>query len=170
MSCKRFDAISVREDHGVTICNDIYHVKAEQVIDPVFLLDHNNYCELAQRSRRKEDTPYLLAYILDMTPEKKNIVEQYERNKGLQAKFVSAEKDASLSVEEWLAQFRDASYVITDSYHGTVFSIIFNKEFKCLYNESRGSTRFDTLFALLNNNLITDKKEDSISFLESYLN
>ena len=49
------------------------------------------------------------------------------------------------SVEQWLKAFRDAEMVITDSFHGTVFSIIYNKPFWVVLNDTRGVARFHSL-------------------------
>ncbi len=49
------------------------------------------------------------------------------------------------TIEKWLANFRDAKYVITDSYHGTEFSLIFQKQFYTFYNTYRGNARMDSL-------------------------
>jgi hypothetical protein len=48
-------------------------------------------------------------------------------------------------IEEWLSAFRDCDFVVTDSFHGTVFSIIYNKQFFVLGNPERGQSRFETL-------------------------
>ena len=55
------------------------------------------------------------------------LVEQEARRRGVAAKIYGADKDAELSIEEWLAMFRDAEFVITDSFHGCVLSILFHK-------------------------------------------
>lgn len=49
------------------------------------------------------------------------------------------------TIELWLSYFRDAAFVVTDSFHGTAFSIIFNKDFYVFGNEKRGNSRFDSL-------------------------
>ena len=49
------------------------------------------------------------------------------------------------TIELWLSYFRDAAFVVTDSFHGTAFSIIFNKDFYVFGNEQRGNSRFDSL-------------------------
>lgn len=51
------------------------------------------------------------------------------------------------SVPQWLRDFRQSSAVITDSFHGTVFSLIFNKPFVCIGNINRGMSRFHSLLA-----------------------
>ena len=50
-----------------------------------------------------------------------------------------------MSVEKWLESFRTASFVITDSYHGMIFSLLFKKQFLVLVNQKRGATRFEFL-------------------------
>ena len=86
-----------------------------------------------------------MCYVLDKTPEKTQIINQVKDKTGLDLLEVMPEevfnkntKDITKcvypSVCKWLAGFRDASFVITDSFHGTVFSIIFNKPFICIAN------------------------------------
>lgn len=72
-----------------------------------------------------------------------------------------AEKRIVPPVEEWLQAFNQASFVFTDSFHGTVFSIIFNKEFITIGNKERGMARFDSLLNefKLQNRFITSMDE-----------
>src|SRR5690606_15462782 len=72
---KRFNAVSVREDSGVNIAKDVYGVPATQVAEPIFLTNAQHYRDLSTRSSRDVSEPYLLAYILDPTPEKKSAIE-----------------------------------------------------------------------------------------------
>ena len=65
--------------------------------------------------------------------------------------------------------FRDAAYVVTDSFHGTVFSIIFEKEFKCFYNEKRGAARFDSLLNLYNSGKLKEMRMFSINWIKKAL-
>ena len=60
------------------------------------------------------------------------------------------------SIEHWLKSFNDAEYVITDSFHGTVFSILFHKPFICVGNKDRGMSRFHSLLKMfgLENRLV----------------
>ena len=57
--------------------------------------------------------------------------------------------DSGCSIEEWLTTIKNASYVITDSYHGSLFSIILEKQFQSFINKKRGADRFYTLFKRL---------------------
>jgi hypothetical protein len=86
---------------------------------------------------------------------------------GLPIRRCTAGKDATLSVEEWLALFRDAREVVTDSFHGSVIARLLDKKCTTLCNEQRGKTRFDEL-----NRLGTDLealRQKGLSFLRDAL-
>ncbi len=72
-------------------------------------------------------------------------------------------------VEAWLKSFHDADFVVTDSFHGTVFSIIFNKPFIAISNKARGSARFLSLLKIfgLENRLVNDLAEVNVSLLNA---
>ena len=69
-----------------------------------------------------------------------------------------------LSLHQWISNIRDAQFVITDSFHGMVFSIIFNKQFYVIKNAKRGNTRFESLLDLLN---LTDRLIDENTPIDS---
>lgn len=157
---QRFDAVSTREIDGVDLCQKYLGYKdAVSVLDPTLLLDKTNYLELCSKVI-SQGNHILFAYILDKNPSIIEFLEEIAKQKGLNLKLVSAHADCYLSVEEWLAMFRDAKCVITDSFHGTVFSIIFKKEFYTIANQSRGGSRFTSLLSQLS---LTDRMLDSIS-------
>lgn len=163
---QRFNAISVREDSGVDLCRDIYHVPAVQVAEPIYLLSKERYIELSERSTKDVSEPYLLAYILDPTPEKKAAIEHIANKKGLKIKVIldgfpwlfegNKEKmnmddavQTDMEVYDFLKLYANSSYVITDSFHGTSFAVKFNKPFAAIGNRGRGMARFDSLFRLI---------------------
>lgn len=63
---------------------------------------------------------------------------------------MSSEKSVGYSVEEWLSLYRDAAFVVTNSFHGTVFSIINNKDFYSIKHELRGADRFVSILSRFN--------------------
>lgn len=146
---KKFNVVTVREDSGVTLCNQYFKVDAKHVLDPTLLLDSHDYSLLCDYIDIK--APFVFAYLLDATDAIKNEIKSFAESKGLPYLIVSAGNHikSTDSVESWLANFRDASYVITDSFHGTVFSIIFKKDFYVLGNEDRGNDRFNSLLNCL---------------------
>lgn len=154
---KQFDAVSVREDSGVGLCRENLGVEAITVLDPTLLLaetDYERFCKAPSTG----DKPYLAAYILDINAEKKEYIEALAIIKGLEIKDMTV-TDKGISIEEWLTTIRNAEYVITDSYHGSLFSIIFQKQFQTILNKERGADRFFTLFGELG---LTDRLLDEI--------
>lgn len=169
---KKFKAISVREDSGIKLCKEMWGVDAVQNIDPTLLLDKADYLQLIKKeTSRLHKNSGIFSYILDRTNEKKQITQRIEKKLNLKSfeimppicksrkEFKSNPNKFTLPpVEQWLKSFDDAEFVITDSFHGCVFSIIFNKPFIAIGNKSRGLTRFTSLLKLFNleNRLIID--------------
>lgn len=138
------DVVSVREKSGVELCHQHFGIDAQWVLDPTLLLDKKDYEVLCERIPRASQ-PYVAAYILDGNDHLLSKIDEIGKSINMPVRLFSADKDMTLTVEEWLAMFRDANYVITDSFHGTVFSIIFNKPFISTGNQSRGMSRFESL-------------------------
>ena len=99
----------------------------------------------------------LFCYFLDETQEKQQWAKILCSKRGWQSfqannphadEDVHFEKRIQLPLEPWLAGFRDAQFVLTDSFHGCVFSILFNKPFIAIGNAGRGMARFRSLLAL----------------------
>lgn len=165
---QKFDAISVREESGIKLCKEHLGVEATWVLDPTLLLKKEDYLLICR------DVPictekFLAVYALDENELVKCSYEKEAVARGLVVKKFYADSKSTLTVPEWLAMFRDASYVVTDSFHGTVFSIIFDKEFKCLYNKSRGSARFESLLKLYETGKLNEMREFSFNWLKKAL-
>lgn len=155
---KLFDAISVREDLGVNLCKEYLNVDASHLLDPTMLLKKEEYISLVEKENIKESSGNLFTYILDANTDKANIVDKITNKYDLKSFSVMPPKRFSERfgindcvfppVEGWIRGFMDAEFVVTDSFHGTVFSILFNKPFISIANESRGITRFKSLLRL----------------------
>ncbi|EKO3621484.1 polysaccharide pyruvyl transferase family protein [Vibrio metschnikovii] len=159
---KQFSAISVREDSGVELCRRFLGVDAEHVLDPTLLLDKSDYEELIGSDRLKDKNTGIYTYFLDKSPDKISFTKLVEEISGesaysCQAKY-GVEADMSSKLDDyimpdprdWLAGFANAKYVLTDSFHGMVFAIVFNKPFFVINNKSRGAARFLSLLNLIN--------------------
>lgn len=158
---KKFNAISVREDSGVELCRKHLGIEAKHVLDPTMLLEKEEYEHIINKENIPQSKGNLFYYFLDDNPTKQELIKHIEKecNKTsyncMPTKKVRDEKDIA-NVEDyvfpspakWLRSFLDAEIVITDSFHGTVFSIIFNKPFWVIYNAHRGNSRFDSLLKL----------------------
>lgn len=174
--CKRllqgFKAVSVREHSGVKICKEIFGVDAVQMPDPTLLLHEKDYNEIINKENTwKPDGKYLAAYILDKDDGNLVSIQNCAKQVRLQLQHLIPQTNAKkrrdrfpIRVPQWLRLIRDCEYFITDSFHGCVFAIIFNKSFVCLGNEKRGSARFDTLLGTfgLESRLITDATPEKI--------
>jgi nitroreductase len=163
---QRFNAISVREDSGVRIARENYQVPATQVAEPIFLTAEQDYLELASRSTHVAEGPYLLAYILDPTSEKRAAIQHISGKLGLPVRVILdgwphlfETNKTKLGIDgavvngvdtyTFLKLYAGCSYVITDSFHGTAFALKFNKPFAAIGNRRRGIVRFDSLFRLV---------------------
>ena len=177
MLLKKFDAVSVREDSGVDLCFEHFGVKAHHVLDPTMLLLKDDYIQLFEVDKTPESKGSLLCYILDETPEKLDIINKITKEKALIPFRVNSkaenikvplEERIQPSIEQWLRGFYDASFVVTDSFHACVFSIMFNKPFVVVGNAQRGMTRFNSLLRTmqLQNCLIAENTKFTIENIE----
>lgn len=145
---QQFDAVSVRESSGVSLCRKHLDIEATNVLDPTLLLTAEDYTRLCIDIPRKK--PFVFAYILDQSEEKLKMIKDFASSKGLPYLIQSAGPAIKQddSIELWLSRFRDATYIITDSFHGTAFSINFGKDFYVFSNKGRGNSRFESLLGL----------------------
>lgn len=152
---KQFRAVSVREHSGVKICREQFCIDAQQMPDPTLLLDRNDYERLINDAETEPPGGELMTYILDGSEEKTDFIRRFAAETGMEPfcfrnedflnDNISVQDKVHPSVEQWLRGFRDASFVITDSFHGCVFSIIFHKQFIAIGNKERGLERFSSL-------------------------
>lgn len=175
LAIQRFDAVSIREHSGVTLCKDYldYH-DAKQVLDPTLLLDRIDYEHIIEESDSTHKiNGSLMCYVLDYTNEKRQYISKcakvldmspFETNSKYEVKGASLEEIVQPPVEQWLRSFRDSSFVITDSFHACVFSILFHKSFVVIGNQSRGLARFDSLLSLfgLEDRMVTENLDVSL--------
>ena len=146
---KLFDAISVREASGVTLCKNYLGVEATHVLDPTLMLDADDYLSLCSGNEHPQGD-YIAVYTLDYTKQKMALLNEVSRQLNCPLHLIGCfTKKGYPSIESWLEGIAHAKYVITDSFHGTVFSTIFQKQFVTLGNAVRGNSRFDSLFATL---------------------
>ena len=172
---KKFDAVSVRELSGVNLCRKYLQINAIQLVDPTLLLSPDDYLSIISDATLTERRNGLLCYILDGTEEKYQFANILATQKGLTPFLVNNPKTETdeyfadriqLPVDQWIAGFRDAEFVVTDSFHGCIFSILFNKPFIVIGNTIRGMSRINSLLKIfhLENRLVM--VGDTQAFLE----
>lgn len=140
---KKFNAVSVRESSGVKLTKESLGVDSIEVLDPTMLLNRDDYAKVSSKSKLPS-VPYLAAYILDDEEEKIKLINHIAKDRGLKVEYFGIGKN-KMGVEEWLAMFAHAEFVVTDSFHGTVFSIINHRPFVTIANARRGLARFSSL-------------------------
>lgn len=188
---KAFDAVSVREKSGLRLINDIYKwniKKAEVVLDPTMLLCASDYHKLFPKIEYREKR--IFCYILDMNKEKKKYIHFLANKMGYDTFFFLPEDRMKVlpSIEDFLFGIASSEFVLTDSFHGTVFSMLFNTNFLVFGNQKRGMSRISDLLSIVNlnsclvdplnrtyktitydwenvNHIIQEKRSESLSFL-----
>lgn len=163
----RFNGISVREESGVAACKKYLGVDAKWVLDPTMLLKRSDYQKIISKSTSQK--PILMSYVLDESPEIATLRSMIAHDKGLEIKITNLPDTGTGErgtrpqppLEEWLQAFDEAKYVINDSFHACVFSILFHKQFTVIGNKKRGLARFQSLLKLfgLEDRLITRSDE-----------
>lgn len=152
---KLFDAVSVREASGIKLCKEYLGVPSQHILDPTMLLDKNKYIRIIEEENVQKTEGNVFCYILDANDELNRVVASLIKD-GYKPNYASLNIEVikdnphsyQMSVQKWLRSFYDAEFVITDSFHGCVFSIIFNKPFVCFGNKSRGNARFESLLRM----------------------
>lgn len=180
---KDFRAVSVREVDAVELLSDISPVEVKHVLDPTLLLSAEEWDAVA--APRSVEREYVFCYFLGNNRHIRELAEEYARAKGLilvnamHAAGLYHENDLNfgdvqrtdLSPEEFLSLIKHASYVFTDSFHATVFSLLYGREFCTFRREGHAamSSRIYTLtelFGLPKRFLDTEEKE-TLSYIEA---
>lgn len=157
-SLKLFTGISVREQESVPMLREHCGIEVYSILDPTLLADPNIYKILLKKGKEK-GTGKLVTYILDWDDKKRKVIEQACSATGLEAQhilpqlkkrkgIVSRIINQDPSVYDWVSQIASADFVVTDSFHGTAFSLIFNRQFVTIGNASRGMARFTSLLKM----------------------
>lgn len=163
-----FDAVSVREEglrHALSEL--IPEVRIDVVADPVLLLSKKHWDDLA--SERIVNEPYLLFYQVRQSSQAYSAARELAQRKGLKLICLSAKVELDNSEEvtcaspaDFVSLFRYASYVVTTSFHGTAFSLIYGKEFVCIdVSDGKGSRQKNLLDRLGSGNRIVHDVADA---------
>lgn len=196
---KQFLAISVREQSGVTLCENYLGVQAQHVLDPTLILTKEDYIGVIDQENEPRSKGDLITYMLDEHEGMAQKLNALVAETQLTIAPLMEEKEGNfvskISVAGWLRGFYDAKVIVTDSFHGSVFSILFNKPFLVIVNRARGEDRFLSLLKLFHledrlvyslddinmekmnepvdwetvNNILSTERAKSIAFLEDSL-
>lgn len=178
----KYQYLSIRENTGVNIVKSLIGKECPLVCDPTLLLTQQDYQTLAKDSEIKIKRPYLLAYILDYAynprPAIDELISQVSKLLGLHIVYlvcgnINGYKIGSTTISaagpnEFIRLFSDAKFVITSSFHGTVFSLIHQKPFFSVLPSTKKDNRIASLLAEVglqnrgvhSNQIISLSKED----------
>lgn len=149
----RFNAVSLRESTGISLVDEIMGDQsgARHVLDPTLLLNKSDYSDLIDDAVVGQDFNYdVFSYILDMNSIKSKIIEDVSSRYSGANLFINPNPEVKFEpMEVWLRGFRDSKFVVTDSFHGVVFSVINNVDFIVISNKQRGLARIESLFNML---------------------
>ena len=141
---KRFDFHSIREREGVKIMKEVFNINSEFVLDPVFCIDKSYYEKIAEGSTKKIKEDFIVYYYtVPSRCEHPELIDHVMKKTG--AKNAIDLFNWDLSMEDWLWYMTHAKYVITNSFHGVCFSLLFNKPYACFIVDPAWDTRFSPL-------------------------
>lgn len=163
----KFSAVSVRETSSLDLFDKYNWISPlpNFTIDPTLLLKKEDYFGLIGpiNTQPKGD---VFCYILDKTPEKMTYIKEYCFDKNLTPYYITLQDIGNgASIENWLLSISVAKFVITDSYHGLLFAIIFNKPYHLFKNKKRGNARFDCILDALS--LSYDKTDNDWTMINT---
>ena len=171
---KKFKGISVRENSTVSLVIKHLGIKPSIVLDPTFLINKKIYLNLIKNFNKNFNfkKSYICVYQLD----KNDIIKKFikKASKRLKYKIYNVNKNKDNYIEHFIFCMNISKAVITDSFHGTIFSIIFNKSFISFINSQRGKGRFISLKQTFNLNhriiFVNKSKKLNINLLKIPLN
>lgn len=151
----QYENISVREKSGIELVKNLTGKKALLVCDPTLLLTKEEWFPLAEQSKIKIDKPYFLVFILTYSynpyPEVNHIIDAVQQKLGLHMVILSGNKYDYLRKNttviknagplEFLYLFKNASFIITSSFHGVAFSANFEKPFLAVVDKKGKDSR-----------------------------
>lgn len=140
---KRFDSIAVREKSSTKTVNQVGGLAVSETVDPTLLIERKEWDHLAEKSRKKIDEPYMICYFLkkEIFNQEYRFAREIAKKKNLKLYFINQRFSArsfypntlfDVGPEDFLSLFKNASCICTDSFHGTLYSLIFNKDFYSL--------------------------------------
>ena len=156
---KEFDYVSVRDHHSASIIKKECDIVPTKVLDPTFLIDYSDILTPPQ-----VDSNYLLVYNhKKLGNSQRETIQHIAKTKALTIVAIGDVWDVadqslvSVSPKEWLGYFKYATYVFTNTFHGTIFSLLFKKDFTVYLEQGKRNKIFDLLSPLdLEDRIITD--------------
>lgn len=175
---KIFDLVTVREQSGVSLIKKFFKQNSTHVLDPTMLLESSDYLELLAKMdfNANSESNVIMQYVLDEDNATCNLIADVASKNGFVVKRSNSrfedfsapiEERIQPPVEQWLKSFYESSFVVTDSFHATAFSILFHRPFYVFMNKERGTSRIESLlktFGLENRIVESAEKMSTFDF------
>lgn len=173
---KNFDGISVRETSGLHILDKVGIKGGTVMPDPTLLLNKNEYTKIIEGRYDRQKYDYFF-YVLQKNQRTiQQIHSRLKRNYKNKIAHTNKIRFATMGIENWLSHINNSRFVVTNSFHGVVFSIIFHKSFVVLPIEGNLKGMNDRIFTLLkkfdlvNRILMQDDERNIDEILEKEIN
>lgn len=183
-SLPKFDALSVRETSGVETVKRVAEMSACVVLDPTLLLAADEYTSLMSDALRRVPTEaYVFLYLIGSHPDARRIAMEKAKEVGATRIVVMTNSRAEwhgpqtgafrrihvFTPADFLSHISQAAYVVTNSFHGTAFSLIFKRHFTSLRNGTAGDDRMATLLKEVTDGGFERLRVESVRFLQEAL-
>ncbi|MCX4294034.1 MAG: polysaccharide pyruvyl transferase family protein [Prevotella sp.] len=182
---RKFKVVSVREKSGIDILKEKFHTEGIWVCDPTLFHKAEKYIQKFKLDKSMKKDQVITSYILDQSTCFFEKSKQIAQRLGLPLFPLVEERAIELlykryfnriprfsklpSVIDWLNQIRNSEYIVTDSYHGLLFSIIFKKQFVIYDRVAGGSERYKSILEYLGLSDRLFHKEDNIDVVVNKL-
>ena len=159
-----FSGISVREKGSIELIKKHFGINAQLVLDPTFLIDKKYYLNLIKgfKGNLTKDNSYIFIYNIGNDQNIIKIMKSSSKELNLGIYYFPLNNDSS--VFNFIYYIVNSNAVITNSYHGSVFSIIFNKPFLTIYKKNNAGERYNSLGSLFNVSERIEKKKKNLDF------
>jgi hypothetical protein len=162
----KFDEILMREEYGADVVEELIGKRPECACDPTLLLTREEWDEVLTEPKRKDK--YILVYQLGINKEIVDFVKRLKKKTGLKVVYVpfplvgllKCSMKLTIGPAKWIGYFKNAEYVVTDSFHGVVFSLLFNRKFFTKIDGHHVNKRVEQLLTKLN---LMDRTMDAVA-------
>lgn len=144
-----FSNISVRENTGQDIVKSLIGIIPPILVDPTLLLSSNDWTQIAQPHKNKPNKEYLVTYFLTENKNTSRFINSFARKNNLKIVRLGTIRDRiyyTTNPNEFIDFIKNAKIIFTDSFHGSVFSILFKKPF-VVFKRGNMNSRIDTLLS-----------------------
>lgn len=153
---EQFDKISTREAAGIEFCKKRFNLNVDSNLDPVFLANKDDYEPIVKDSKLNISNKYIAHYIF-WPNAKTNKMLEYIKNK-FSLPMINIYDKEKLSVGDWLYYIKNCELLVTHSFHGLCFALIYNKPFVLYKIGGFDSNRYTSVLKTLGleNRLLVD--------------